>query len=38
MRLLTSKCVGKYDVILSGGEQGNVQRLKVTFRKMYHEL
>ena len=35
VRLLTSKCVGEYDVFLSGGEQGNVQRLKVNFRKIY---
>ena len=31
MRLLTNKCVGKYDVILSGGQQGNVQRFKVSY-------
>ena len=36
MRLLTSKCVGKYDVLLSGGEQGNVQKLKVSYVKMFH--
>ena len=34
MRLLTSKCVGKYDVVLSGGEQGNVQRFKVSFEEI----
>ncbi|CAE1174531.1 unnamed protein product [Acanthosepion pharaonis] len=28
MRLLTSKCIGKYDVLLSGSHEGNVQRFK----------
>ena len=31
MRLQMSKCVGKYDVLLSGGEQGNAQRFKVNY-------
>ena len=32
MKLLTSKCVGKYDVFLSGGQERNVQRFKVTYK------
>ena len=33
MRLQKSKCVGKFDVLLSGGEQGSVQRFKVSHQK-----
>ena len=32
MRLLISKCVGKYDVLLSGNVERNVQRFKVIYK------
>ena len=38
MRLQKSKCVGKYDVFLSGKDQGNVQRIKVNYMKLYYYM
>ena len=36
VRLQKSKCVGKYDVFLSGGEQRNIQRFKVSYEENHY--
>ena len=38
MRLKMTKCVGKYDMFLSGGEQGYIQNFKVNYLKSYHYI
>ena len=34
MRLQKSKCVGKYDVFLSGNQENNIERFKVIYKEI----